>query len=189
VFQNANPKNLEQWTPDGKYLVINSAPEKTPSDVYVLRMDGDPKPEAYLNLPYLEDMARVSPNGKWIAYRSTESGNSEVYVQTFKPGETDPRRKWRISTDGGLEPQWRSDSKELYYLRGSTLMAVDIKSDGDELIAGLPKPLFDKLLPGPTRNRYLVSKDGQRILMITPPDDHRKSNIHVLVNWQNALRK
>ena len=68
-------------------------------------------------------------------------------------------------------------------------MAVDVKTAGGEFQAGIPKPLFDKLLSTPARNRYVVSRDGQRFLVITPPEDQMASTIHVLVNWHAGLKK
>ena len=189
MLQTPKRKNVEQWSPDGKYLVFNLEASDMNSDLYVLPLSGERKAIPFLTSPFTEDMGQISPNGRWIAYRSNESGTSEVYVQTFTPGDPAPRRKWRISTDGGMEPQWRRDGKELFYLRGSTLMAVDIKSDGREFEAGLPNPLFDKMLPGITRNRYVVSRDGQRFLVITPPEDQTNSDIHVVVGWHAKLAK
>jgi Tol biopolymer transport system component len=189
VLQTPIRKNVEQWSPDGKYLVFNLEASNTNADLYVLPLFGERKAIPFLTSPFTEDMGQISPNGRWIAYRSNESGTSEVYVQSFTPGDPAPRRKWRISTDGGMEPQWRRDGKELFYLRGSTLMAVDIKSDGREFEAGLPNPLFDKMLPGIGRNRYVVSRDGQRFLFITPPEDQKNSDIHVVVGWQTRFTK
>jgi Tol biopolymer transport system component len=189
ILQTPIQKNVEQWSPDGKYLVFNLTAPNANADLYVLPLFGERKAIPFLTSPFTEDMGRISPNGRWIAYRSNESGTSEVYVQTFTLGDSAPRRKWRISTDGGMEPQWRRDGKELFYLRGSTLMSVDIKSDGREFEAGLPNPLFDKMLPGIARNRYVVSRDGQRFLIITPPEDQTNSNIHVVVGWQAKLAK
>jgi Tol biopolymer transport system component len=156
----------------------------------VLPLFGDRKPIAMLNSPFTEDMGQISPNGKWLAYRSTESGTSEVYVLAFAPNDPASRRKWRISTDGGMEPQWRADGKELFYLNGSTLMSVEVKGDGREFEAGVPKVLFETILSSnATRNRYAVSRDGQRFLMVTMPKDQVHPEIHVLVNWEAGLRK
>jgi Tol biopolymer transport system component len=189
LLQTPKRKNVEQWSPDGKYLVFNLEASDTNSDLYLLPLSGERKAIPFLTSPFTEDMGQISPNGRWIAYRSNESGTSEVYVQSFTPEDPAPRRKWRISTDGGMEPQWRRDGKELFYLRGGTLMAVDIKSDGREFEAGLPNPLFDKMLPGNARNRYVVSRDGQRFLVITPPEDQTNSDIHVVVGWQTRFTK
>ena len=189
LLQTSSDKNLEQWAPDGKFLLLNVQAPDTPADLFVLPLSGERKPIPYLNSPFVEDMGRISPNGRWLAYRSNESGTMEVYVQTFAPGDSGPRGKWRISTDGGMEPQWRSDGKELFYLRGSTLMSVEVKTDGREFAAGLPKPMFDKMVTSSGRNHYVVSRDGQRILMITPPEEQMNADVHVVLNWPSALPK
>lgn len=189
ILQSSQPKNLEQWSPDGKYLLYNAQLPDTPSDLYLVSVAGDRKPMPVFTSPFTEDMARISPNGRWIAYRSQESGVSEVYVQSFAPGSEAPRKKWRISPDGGLEPQWRSDGKELFYLRDGTLMAVDVQTEGPEFEAGLPKPLFDKFLPTIRRNRFVASRDGQRFFMIAQSEDQVSSETHVVLNWRLGLRK
>jgi eukaryotic-like serine/threonine-protein kinase len=189
VLQTSIEKNIEQWSPDARYLLFNWNEKSKAIDLYLLPLGGEHKPVPFLNLPFFEDMGQISPNGRWIAYRSNESGRGDIYVQNFTPGDDAPRRKWRISTDGGIEPQWRADGKELFYTRGSTFMAVDVKSDGREFEAGLPKPLFDQMMPGITRNRYVVSRDGQRFLIVTPPASQVTSDIHVIVNWHAALQK
>jgi serine/threonine protein kinase len=187
LLESPEPKNVEQWSPDGKYLVYNTG---TPQNLYVVPLFGDRKPIAMLTSPFVEDMGQISPNGKWLAYRSNESGTSEVYVLAFAPNDPSARRKWRISTDGGMEPQWRADGKELFYLNGSTLMSVEVKGDGREFEAGLPKVLFDTILTSNiTRNRYTMSRDGQRFLMVTMPKDQVHPEIHVLVNWEAGLRR
>ncbi len=190
LLESPEQKNVEQWSSDGKYLVYNTNPTPgSPQNLYVLPLFGDRKPIAMLTSPFIEDMGQISPNGKWLAYRSNESGTSEVYVLAFAPNDPAARRKWRISTDGGMEPQWRADGKELFYLNGSTLMSIDVKGDGREFEAGLPKVLFDTILTSNiTRNRYTVSRDGQRFLMVTMPKDQVHPEIHVLVNWEATLR-
>jgi dipeptidyl aminopeptidase/acylaminoacyl peptidase len=160
------------------------------ADLYVLPLFGDRKPIALLTSPFAEDMGRISPDGRWMAYRSNQSGTGEIYVLAFVPEDPAARRKWAVSTGGGMEPQWRADGKELFYLNGSTVMSVEVKGDGREFEAGLPKVLFDTMLTSNiTRNRYAVTGDGQRFLMVTPPQDQTDSDIHVLVNWQTALKK
>jgi hypothetical protein len=94
----------------------------------VLPLFGDRKPIAMLTSPFIEDMGQISSNGKWLADRSNESGTSEIYVLAFAPNDAAARRKWRVSTDGGMKPQWRADRKELFYLNGSTLMSAEVKA-------------------------------------------------------------
>jgi serine/threonine protein kinase len=191
LLESPEAKNIEQWSPDGKYLVYNFNPTpEQPQNLYVLPLFGDHKPIAMLTSSFTADMGQISPNGKWLAYRSTESGTSEVYVLAFAPNDPASRRKWRISTDGGMEPQWRGDGKELFYLNGSTLMSVEVKGDGREFEAGLPKVLFETILTSNiTRSRYAVARDGQRFLMVTMTKDQVHPEIHVMLNWEAALRR
>jgi serine/threonine protein kinase len=191
VLESAEAKNVEQWSPDGKYLVYNTnTVQGAQQNLNVLPLLGDRKPIAMLTSSFTADMGQISPDGKWLAYRSTESGTSEIYVLAFAPNDPASRRKWRISTDGGIEPQWRADGKELFYLNGSTLMSVEAKGDGHEFEAGLPKVLFETILTSNiTRNRYAVTRDGQRFLMVTMTKDQVHPEIHVLLNWEAALRR
>ena len=176
-------KNLEDWSPDGKYLLYNHQPA---GHLYLLVMPltGDRKPVPYLKTEFRTDQAQFSPNGRWVAYRSDESGKNEVYVQGFSLDPSHPRGKWQISTAGGEEPQWRRDGRELFYVAGNKLMAVDVKTDGQSFEAGIPKRLFDVRMPSRVRNRYVVSKDGQRFLVNLPLEEASKAPIEVLVNWR-----
>jgi hypothetical protein len=127
---------------------------------------------------------QVSPDGRWIAYASDESGTWEVYVQTFPV----PGAKRTISVGGGSEKHWRRDGRELYYLTpDGTLMAVAVKSHDDAFSPGRPVPLFQARIPADIitfRNHYAPSGDGQRFL-VDSADDHEP--INVVVNWTALL--
>ena len=105
-------------------------------------------------------------------------------MQGFNLDPSRPRGKWQVSTDGGTEPRWRHDGKELYYYGAKGLMAVEVKTDGTSFEAGIPKPLFDVSVPANGRNHFLVSRDGQRFLVIAPVEDTSNSPLQVLVNWR-----
>jgi hypothetical protein len=124
VIKSKIPKNLEDWSNDGRWLVYNEAVPNNSDDLVALLLDSR-KPVDILRTRFLEDKGRFSPDGKWLAYQSDESGRSEVYIQPFPPtGE-----KWQISNDRGGQSQWRGDGKELYYSTITTpvrMMAVDI---------------------------------------------------------------
>jgi hypothetical protein len=128
-------------------------------------------------------MGQFSPDSRWIAYTSNESGRDDVYVQLAPRAGRDSQRKWLISTGGGLEPRWRKDGAELFYVAGSTLMAVDVKARGDDFQAGTPRRLFDVPLPEPRRNRFVVTRDGQRFLVNTAPGQTTEA-VEVLMNWR-----
>ena len=127
-------------------------------------------------------MGQLDPSGRWIAYRSQESGRSEVYVRGVAEDGTSGSGKWQVSTEGGVEPSWRGDGKELFYMSGPTLMAVDVKTAGVSFEAGKPNALFEtRLHSAGTRNRYVVTRDGQRFLLVVLTEQSHQP-IRVTVN-------
>jgi Tol biopolymer transport system component len=135
------------WSPDGRSIVYVVDDPKTGWDLWVLPLSGDRKPSPLLHTPFSDGHGQISPDGKWLAYYSNETGRTEVYVQPFPSGAG----KWQISTNGGVLPRWRPDEQELFYmnqLTGGKMMAVDIKSGGSTFEAGTPKELFDSSFIG-----------------------------------------
>ena len=97
--------------------------------------------------------------------------------------------KWQISNDGGSEPMWRGDGKELFYLKGNKLMAVEVNGDGESFRAGIPKELFEASLPPiQLRNRYIVTADGKRFLMNAPVEAQERASFRVVLNWPALLK-
>jgi eukaryotic-like serine/threonine-protein kinase len=141
------------WSKDGRYLIAETQDNpKTQDDIWMLPLFGDRKPIPYLHTEASERLAKLSPNGKWLAYMSDESKRYEVYVQTFP----NPGGKWQVSVNGGGKPVWSRDAKELYFIGADKkMMAVEVKG-GDQFEAGVPRPLFD------TQIRVF-----QRIMMFT----------------------
>jgi hypothetical protein len=134
-----------------------------------------------------EMFPRFSPDGKWIAYSSDESGTLEIYVQPFPATGV----KKRISTEGGRQPRWRKDGKELFYVSGTTLMAVPINS-GAEFAAGTPRAIFEERnldYFGNVRAGYAVTPDGQRFLTLPVVDETGTTPISVMVNWTAGVTK
>jgi Tol biopolymer transport system component len=181
-------KNLEDWSHDGKYLVYNYQSPPHPANLYVLPLLGDRKPVPFLNMQYATQQGQLSPNGRWIAYRSLESGRPEVYVQGFTLNSSQPRGKWQISTTGGESPRWRGDGKELFYHFGNTFYAVDVKIDGASFEVGIPRPLFDAATvtagAGGGSAPFVVTKDGQRFLILAPSENRALEPLEVVVNWR-----
>jgi Tol biopolymer transport system component/predicted Ser/Thr protein kinase len=183
------------WSPDGRLLNFIGMDPTTGVDIWVLRM-GDPpagsgqvrKAQLFLQTPFNENTSRFSPDGRWMAYISDESGRNEVYVQPY-PG---PGGKWQISTEGGTEPVWNPNGRELFYRSGDRMMAVDIVTQPG-FVAGRPRMLFEKryeAAPAPIVN-YDVSPDGQRFLMIKPVDQEEAAptQINVVLNWFEELKR
>ena len=181
---------VEDWSSDGKYILYSEESLTTKLDIKILPMFGDHKPKIYLQTEFNEGHARFSPDGKWIAYVSDETGRPELYVDRF-PISTSDRRQ--ISTSGGDQPLWRADQKELFYISGDhKLTAVEIKS-AENLEPGASVPLFEthftpNQFPGGEAHQYTVTKDGQKFL-IAQVNNQYASQIHVVVNWRNLLKK
>ncbi len=123
---------MASWSPDGRYIFLNVQNNATRLDIYYFDLNGDRKLTAFLNSPANEHGAVLSPNGKWLAYDSDESGRYEVYVTAF-PG---PGGKWQVSNGGGNDPSWSADGKQLYYPSGDKLMLVPIQNAENIRIRG-----------------------------------------------------
>ena len=138
----------------------------------------------FVDTPYVEDQTQVSSDRKLIAYNSDESGRWEVYVATF-PGFTQKRQ---VSLAGGMQPRWRRDGKELFYLAADgTMMAADITGEAPPM-SGMPRPLFQtRLSPSPNVPQYDVTADGSRFLVIEPAGTGGEPITFVL-NWPAALK-
>jgi serine/threonine protein kinase len=186
LWELGERKSVEDWSNDGRTILFNNLSPKRPADVWALPLEGDRKATPVLSAPFAEDQAQLSPDGRWIAYRSYESGRYEVYVQSFPPSGG----KWQISTAGGNEPQWRRDGKELFYTApGNKLMAVEVRAGGALLEAGIPKELFE-FRGGPVfRNRYAVAGNGERFLVVALDEQTSSAPITVVLNWQAGPRR
>lgn len=176
---------LNDWSKDND-LVYASSNTKTKQDLWLLPITGDRKPRPYLASPDSEMQGKVSPDGKWIAYTSDESGRWDVYVDRFP----NPGAKRTVSLDSGAQPQWRSDGRELFFVGvDNTLMAVDVVP-GSNLTLGTPRPLFRAPIAGSLddwRNQYVASKDGKRFLLMTVADNEQLQAIQVIFNWTGLL--
>jgi Tol biopolymer transport system component/predicted Ser/Thr protein kinase len=174
------------WSPDGQLLAFLEVNPTTGNDIWVLRMS-DRKAQPFLRTPFNEGAPRFSPDGRWLAYISDESGRYEIYVQPY-PG---PGGKWQISTEGGTEPVWNPNGRELFYRVGDKMMAVDIATQPG-FAAGKPRMLFEgQYLPAPaTAPNYDVSPDGQRFLMIKASEQAQApTQINVVLNWFEELKQ
>jgi dipeptidyl aminopeptidase/acylaminoacyl peptidase len=185
LLESGVQKNAEQLSPDGRYLVYNMTDQLKPAQIWLLPLTGQQRtPAGLLAGPYNLEQAQFSPDGHFIAYRSRESGSWEVFVQPFPANG----KKWQISNAGGNEPQWRGDGKELFYYSGSALMSVEMRQSGGELEAALPKLLFSVRLGTQGRQRWSVTKDGQKFLILVP-EERKAGPFTVVLNWPALLEK
>ena len=176
VLESREAKNAFDWSPDGRFILFQQS-----GAVWTLPLEHDRKPAG----PFaLNGNPRLSPNGRWIAYSSTESGRNEVYVQSFPPSGA----KWQVSAAGGEHAEWRQDGKELFYVAGNKLVAVDVATDLPAFKFGTPKPLFEVRLEAQTRRtKYEVASNGQRFL-VNVPLETPSPPITVVVNWTAGLK-
>ena len=172
------------WSPDGQNLAFEQTSPNTGWDIFVFRLS-DRKAEPFLQTRANEIAPRFSPDGRWIAYASDESGRYEVYVQPF-PG---PGGKWQISTQGGTEPVW-ARSGELFYRNGDKLMVAETTTHPN-FSAGNPKLVFEQRYAAyQTLPDYDVSADGQRFLFTKSGEEAQaRSEINVVVNWPEELKQ
>jgi Tol biopolymer transport system component len=195
LLKTDEAKGPRSWSTDGRFIVYDSAGVKTSSDIWVLPLEGDRKPIPFLTTPAVEGQGELSPDSRWMVYTSNESGRFDIYVQPFPA----TGGKWLVSTDGGLEPHWRHDGKELYYVSlgpQRKLMAVDVKTQGEAFEASVPHTLFDiagttVTSPGPlTRTgNYVASSDGQKFLATIQPSAQISNPLTVVVNWAAGLKQ
>jgi eukaryotic-like serine/threonine-protein kinase len=174
------------WSPDGQLLAFIENNPTTGNDIWVLRM-GDRKAQPFLVTPFNEGAPSFSSDGRWLAYVSNESGRPEIYVQPY-PG---PGGKWQISTEGGTEPVWSRNGRELFYRSGDKMMAVDITTQPG-FYAGKPRMLFEgQYVPSPfTAPTYDVAPDGQRFLMLKANEQAQApAQINVVLNWFEELKQ
>jgi len=184
---NGSLKAAGSWSPDGQLLAYHEVNPTTQRDIWVLRIS-DHKAQPFLRTRFDEAEPRFSPDGRWLAYISDESGRYEIYVQPY-PG---PGGKWQISTEGGTEPVWNPNGRELFYRSGDKMMAVDIATQHG-FSAGTPRMVFEgqyEKAPFPISN-YDVSPDGQRFLMLKPVDQAQAAptQINVVLNWFEELKQ
>ena len=178
------------WSRDGRLLFFRSAGNSTGFDIGVVRIDsentlhGREDIEIVLGAPYDELASSLSPDGRWLAYTSNETGQYEVYVRPFPSLDG----KWQISTEGGSEPLWAPDGRELFYRSGPAMMTVSVP-DAAEFVPGKPSLLFEgtySLDPfGRDSHNYDVAPDGSFVMI----SDTAPRQIYVVLNWFEELER
>ncbi|HYL34857.1 MAG TPA: protein kinase [Bryobacteraceae bacterium] len=193
LLAGSNGKFPTQWSRDGRLVVFSEVNPKTRLDIWVLPMDGaaQRKPFAFLHSEFNELYGQLSPDSRWMAYTSDESGQREVYVRPFPAGEG----QWRISISGGEQPRWRGDGRELFFVGADgKIMSAALKLAAGarpSLEPSTPQPLFaTHLAHGPADNvlEYDVTTDGKRFLLDTTGSGSAPI-LNVVVNWDAGLKK
>lgn len=195
LLKTSGAKVPTDWSSDGKYILYRELNTKGKMDLWILPLEGDRTPRPFLQDDFDKSGAKFSPDGKWVAYSSDESGQYQVYVQPF-PG---PGGKYQVSSSGGANPRWRRDEKELFYLTpDGKLMAVEVKA-GSTFEAVAAKPLFDEKISRwfasgagagiNSRDNYAVSSDGQRFLRNDLMEVSGSPPITVVLNWTADLKR
>jgi Tol biopolymer transport system component len=172
------------WSPDGKWLLFEESSPSTFGDAWVLPLEGDRKPRVFqrnVSEPHF------SPDGRWVAYVSSESGRSEVYVRPFQGSGA----KTQVSTDGGAEAVWSRNGRELFYVNGDNTVAVDVQTN-PAFSAGSPHVLFaGRYQASPNGvSGYDISLDAKRFLKIQPTNPELAgSQINVVIGWFEELKR
>ena len=186
---NGLQQALYDWSPDGRYLMFRTGTTAigTGFDLWVVPLFGEGKPFAYETAAGDQTLAQFSPDGRWVAYVSTETGRSEIFVAPFPPNGA----KYQVSTEGGTMPRWRRDGKELFFggLGSSRLIAAAVSGKGPNFEVNGIRPLFDtnNMSPNIASAQYDVTADGQRFLAITTGDAGTLP-LTLVQNWTAELR-
>jgi eukaryotic-like serine/threonine-protein kinase len=186
LTESSNAQYLCDWSPDGRYLSFIEMHPTTGADLWLLRVDQkDAKPELFLGTQFEESDAVFAPDGKWIAYRSNESGRAEVYIQPFPPTGA----KWLVSDRGGSHPRWRRDGRELFYVAAdSRLMSVATKLWPGNIGLGTPRELLRVAIRlGVPFYDYDSAADGSHFVLVSPAVEGVPAPMTVLLNWQSAI--
>jgi Tol biopolymer transport system component len=184
LHPSGNHRHTDSVSPDGRLLAFTDFSRETGEDIWIMPLEGDHKPQAFLQTSFNESEARFSPDGRWIAYVSNESGRNEIYLQSYP----DHAGKLQISSDGGDEPVWAHDGRELFYRNTSKMMVAEIINQ-PAFKAGKPRLLFEGRYENLSwEPNYDVSPDGQKFLMLKSLDDTPPNQINIVLNWYEELR-
>jgi eukaryotic-like serine/threonine-protein kinase len=183
----------ESWSSDGKTLVLHQTFSGAGSDIGMLSMEGDHKWKPLLQERYAELQPKISPDGRWMAYTSDETGRYEIYVRSFPEVE---KGRWQVTTSGGESPLWSPNGRELFFRNGDSVMAVSVETE-PAFKPGKPEILFRGSYgssAGRRLNQWDISPEGKRFLMIkqpgsTPSVGGEPRKIHIVLNWFEELKQ
>jgi Tol biopolymer transport system component len=188
VFTAGTNIALTDWSSDGRLILFDYQQLVGDDDLDIWAFDTETSEvKACVTGRFSQSEARLSPDGRWLAYSSDESGMNEIYVQGFP----DADGRWMVSNDGGARgayaPVWGDDGRELFYKRGNSVLAIPI-TPGAGFAFGTPRPLFDLIVKSGAGSRLVITDRGQRILCNElPPADSSRSGARLIQNWSTAL--
>jgi hypothetical protein len=185
LLESGEDKTVLDWSSDGKSLFYSVLKrETTLRELMVLPLAGNRRvPAPFSGVPYRQDQIVLSPDGRSAVYGSTETGDEhDLYLQPWPPNG----QRWRITTSGGFDPQWSGNGREIFWYFRGAIMAADVSAQG---LPGPPHQVFQVQLTGQGRNRFVVTKDAQRFLGVTPEEyrDPDTTSYVVILNWQRLL--
>ena len=187
LFESPNSKWPLDWSRDGRFLLYHEdAGPKTGPDIWALSMTGgERKPIVVSNTPFAERTGQISPDSRFVAYDTDESGQLQIVVQPFPS----PTGKWQISSAGGIYPRWRADGKELYFIApDGKMMAALIHASASSFEAETPRALFQTRLNATTnKHQYTVSPDGR--FLINQTEESSATPITLILNWRPEHEK
>lgn len=171
----------QSWTPDGRTVIFTTKGKDTSDDIWTLSLDGNRTAGPWLQTPATEWAGRLSPDGRWMAYNSDESGRREVYVQPF-PG---PGGKWLVSQGGGYNPIWSRDGREIFYRHRDQILKVDVETSSGFTVSRAAVLFSGRYRP--TGRDFDVSADGKRFVLMRNDDPRTTTRLRVLLDWWGAL--
>jgi Tol biopolymer transport system component len=188
LLKGTDQKFPTDWSHDGKYILFSVEGAGTRWDLWGLSM-ADHRAAPILDTIYEENYATISPDGRWLAYQSSQSGRDEVYLQPFDGLGRGTRRRWTVSKGGGL-PRWRADSAELFYMTidGHAVSVPVRQGNGGGVEFGTPQVLFQSRPLPNSWNLWDVAPDGQRFLINAPLEWTSAAPITVITNWTEKLK-
>jgi Tol biopolymer transport system component len=173
-------------SPDGKNLLVNRSADATRTDIWVLPLEPKAEPKIFRQTEFAEVAGSFSPDGRWVAYFSNESGEYEVYVAPF-PG---PGRRWQVSTKSGAYPQWRADGREIVYVQADgQVMSAEVGAEGDSFRVGTVTPLFRLSAPSPGGPSFSLAADGSRLLVVPSTAQKAGGLLSLVLGWPSELER
>jgi len=179
-------ERVVSWSSDGSAMILFIIRGRTGQDIDLLRLDGNGEPETLLGTRFNESQPSLSPDDRWLAYASDESGRSEVFVVSFP----DAGRKWQISRGGGTEPMWARDGRELFYRNRNKMMSVAIDT-APELTPAKPVLVFEgSYAEGRSLANYDVAPNDEGFIMIRQEQGREaRMDLEVILNWVEELKR